>query len=181
MLIGFDSRSPSEEPLLPRRGARHGEDETVFRRWPSLCCCPHSSFSIHSVHALKLLCVLGARLSFERMRVCFSVLSSSFPSTSVNSRLALPVSTDTKSVRDKPVWLRFLVVSVPCAAAACMLQLRISSCTPAFGSASGWCLCHWPAPPGFCLGALFAGVWALLWCAGAVSGLGLHRQGPAAG
>ena len=109
----------------------------------------------------------------------FSLQSCSF--ASVNSRLTLPVSTDTKSVRDKPVWLRFLVVSVPCAAAVCMLQLRISSCTPAFGSTSGWCLRRWPAPPGFCLGAPFAGVWALVWCAGAVSGLVLHRQGPAAG
>ena len=34
------------------------------------------------------------------------------------SRVALPVSTDTKSVRDKLVYLWFLVVFVPCAAAA---------------------------------------------------------------
>ena len=48
-------------------------------------------------------------------------MSRSFPRPQwilVDSRVALPVSTDTKSVRDKLVYLWFLVVFVPCAAAA---------------------------------------------------------------
>jgi hypothetical protein len=53
------------------------------------------------------------------------------------SRLALPVSTDTKSVRDNPVYLWFLVVFVPCALLLLlldMLQLRspafVTACLP---------------------------------------------------
>ena len=72
----------------------------------------------------------------------FQYMSSSFLSTSVDSRLALPVSTDTKSVRDKLVYLQILVVFVPCAAAAGHAVTAVPSTAAACWP---WLCMSWPA------------------------------------
>ena len=79
------------------------------------------------------------------------------------------------------MYLWFLVVCAPCAAAAVHAAVADILPCPALGFASEWCLRRRPGPQGFSLGARLAGVCVMVWCAGAVPALGLHRQGPAAG
>ena len=91
------------------------------------------------------------------------------------------MSTDTKFVRGKPVYLRLLVVCVPRAAAAVHAAVVDIPSHIALGVVSEWCLRRRPGPRGFCIGGRLAGVCVRVWCAGAVPAQGLHRQEPAAG